>query len=134
MLFLGQLILFRPKNFFYFLFWCYQCLIGYTRIFFLVKRMCRVFLDSSETNFFFPYYPFFSKTLGPPFYLEALGNCLIGLVEGSTLSRVKQGQNPIMINLIAIHHSIPSNLKPQHNFTKTTLIFFLTNFLIDTIF
>ena len=77
MLFLGQLILFWPK-----IFLCYPCLTGYIKkLFFLVKKMCQFFLHSSETKFFFPYYPFFSKILGPPFHLGVLGNCLIGLVE-----------------------------------------------------
>ena len=52
---------------------------------FLVIRMCWIFLDSPETKFFFPYYPFFSKILGPPFHLGALGNCLTRLLEGPTL-------------------------------------------------
>ena len=62
MLFLGQSILFRPKNFF--------VIPMFNRIYqnfcFLVKRMCRIFLDSSKT-IFFPYYPFFSKILESPF-------------------------------------------------------------------
>ena len=82
MLFLGQLILFRPKTFF--------VLPMFNRIYqnfcFLVKRMCRIFLDSSKTKIFFPYYPFFSKILGSLFHLGALGNCLIGLVEESALT------------------------------------------------
>ena len=53
----------------------------YQNFCFLVKKMCQFFLHSSETKFFFPYYPFFSKILGPPFHLGVLGNCLIGLVE-----------------------------------------------------
>ena len=130
MLFLGQLILFRP--FFFFL--CYQCLTGYNKNFVFWSKGCARFFQIHLKPFFFPYYPFFSKILEPPFYLGALGNCLIFLMEGLALSRVKQGKNPIMINLITIHPSVPSNLKSQHNFTKTTLIFFLTNFLIDTIF
>ena len=56
----------------------------YQNFCFLIKRMYQIFLIHQKL-FFFSYYPFFSKILGPPFYLGALGNCLIGLVEGSAL-------------------------------------------------
>ena len=51
----------------------------------LVKRMDQIFLNHLKLFFFSPYYPFFSKILGPPFHLGALGNCLIGPVEGPAL-------------------------------------------------
>ena len=83
MLFLGQLILFRPIFFFFFVLPMFNRV--QQKFCFLVKRMCQIFFDSFETKNFFPYYPFFSKILEPPFHLRALGNCLIGLVEGPAL-------------------------------------------------
>ena len=50
--------------------------------------MCWIFFRFIRNQNFFSYYPFFSKILGPPFHLEALGNFLIVLVEGSTLVAV----------------------------------------------
>ena len=52
----------------------------------LVKRMDQIFLNHLKLFFFSPYYPFFSKILGPPFHLGALGNCLIRLRVGPALS------------------------------------------------
>ena len=80
-LFLGQLILFRPKkkNL------CYQCLTGYNINFiFWSKRCVGFFFIHPKPKFVFPY-NLFSKILGPPFHLGVLGNCLIGLIEGSVL-------------------------------------------------
>ena len=58
----------------------------YQKFCFWVKRMYRIFLIHLKLFFFFrPYYPFFSKILGPLFYLGALGNGLVGLVEGLAL-------------------------------------------------
>ena len=41
--------------------------------------------------FFLPLLPIFLKKFGPPFHLGALGNCLIGLVEGLALEGTKFG-------------------------------------------
>ena len=56
-----------------------------TEILFFGQKDVPDFFDSFETKIFFPYYPFFSKILEPPFHLRALGNCLIGLVKGPAL-------------------------------------------------
>ena len=81
-LFLWKVILFRPKkeNL------CYQCLTGYNINFiFWSKRCVGFFFIHPKPKFVFPYNLFFSKILGPPFHLGVLGNCLIGLIEGSVL-------------------------------------------------
>ena len=65
-LFLGQLILFRP---FFFFFFCYQCLTGYNKNFVFWSKGCaKFFLDSSKTFFFFfclLHTPYFLKIFGP---------------------------------------------------------------------
>ena len=79
MIFLGYLILFRPKNVL-----GYQCLQGCFNFFVLWSQGYIKFLDISSKTIYIFFTLFFFKILGPFFYLGALGNDLIGLVEGPT--------------------------------------------------
>ena len=64
MLFLGQLILFRPLFFFFFL--CYQCLTGYNRNFVFWSKGCTRFFFRFILNLFFlPSTFYFLKFLAP---------------------------------------------------------------------
>ena len=70
----------------------------YQHFCFLVKRMDWLFLIHLKLYiyiyifffFFLPLLPFFSKILGPPFHMGALGNCLIRLRVGPALVKSLQ--------------------------------------------
>ena len=83
MIFLGQLILFRPK-----FFWGTNVCKDVLDFLFFSHKDVSDFLKFYLKLILFIYFfllPLLFQNLGAPFHLRALGNGLIGLVEGPAL-------------------------------------------------